>query len=106
MSATKSPSQVILDIARRMKSLRLRRHWSREELALYSHVNVYSLKRFERTGKISLERLLRLCATLEVLEDFDHILKPRERIDINQWSASSRKIRQRGRRRSQQFAKT
>lgn len=106
MSVIKSPSQVMREIATRVKALRLRRHWSREELATYSEVNIYSLKRFERTGKISLERLLRLCAALEVLEDFNHILKPRERIDVNQWSVSQRKIRQRGRRRSRQIAET
>src|SRR3990167_3094570 len=100
MSRIKSSSQVMREIAARVKALRLRRHWSREELAAYSHVNVYSLKRFERTGNISLERLLSLCAALNVLEDFDRILKPRERIDINQWAVSQRKIRQRGRRRS------
>ena len=88
------------EIADRVKALRLRRHWSREELAAYAQVNVYSLKRFERTGNISLERLLSLCAALGVLEDFDHIIKPRERINIDEWAISSRKIRQRGRRRS------
>ncbi len=98
MPTVKPPPQIRREIAERIKALRLRRNWSREELANYSNVNIYSLKRFERTGHISLERLLSLCAALEVLDDFNHILKPRERIDITEWSVSQRKIRKRGRR--------
>jgi len=98
MAPVKSPSQVIKALSERVKALRLRKKWSRQELAEYADVNVYSLKRFEATGQISLDRLLSLCFALGVLEDFDHILKPRERVNVKDWKAPVNKIRQRGRR--------
>lgn len=98
MSPVKPPSQVMKSLAERVKALRLRKKWSRQELADYADVNVYSLKRFETTGQISLERLLSICFALGVLDDFDHILKVRERINVKDWKAPVNKIRQRGRR--------
>ena len=100
MAELKSPAQLMHEIARRVKTLRLRRNWTREDLAQQSRVNVYSLKRFERTGNISLERLLALCSALGVIEDFERILKPRARINIDEWAVSEQRVRKRGRRKS------
>lgn len=94
----KSPAKIMRELADRIKFLRLQRHWSRQELAEYAKINVYSLKRFERTGNIALSRLLALAAALDALEDFNHILKPRERVQIDEWKVPTRVIRQRGRR--------
>lgn len=35
-----------------------------------------SLKRFERTGQISLDAFLRLCDALERLDELDRVLQP------------------------------
>jgi transcriptional regulator with XRE-family HTH domain len=99
MTITKSPNQIMRDLANRVKFLRLHRQWTRQDLAEAAKINVYSLKRFERTGDISLARLLAICEALGVLHDFNHILKPRERINIEEWKMSARVVRQRGRRR-------
>jgi transcriptional regulator with XRE-family HTH domain len=45
------------------------------EFAERSGVSLGSLKRFENTGQISFESLLRLVNVLHRLEDFDNILK-------------------------------
>lgn len=99
MTTTKSPTRIMRDLANRVKFLRLDRHWTRQDLARAANVNVYSLKRFERTGDISLARLLAICEALGVLHDFNHILKSRERINVEEWKMSARVLRQRGRRR-------
>lgn len=100
MNTTKTPDRVMRDLANRVKFLRLHRHWTRQDLADAAKINVYTLKRFERTGDISLARLLAICEVLGVLHDFNQILKPRERINVEEWKMSSRVLRQRGRRRS------
>ena len=85
--------------AQRIRSLRLARGWTREVLAEESDVNVFTLKRFERTGQISLERFLKLCQTLDRLDEMTGLLKPRARVDIENWSVQDEPQRQRGKRR-------
>ncbi|OGT50072.1 MAG: hypothetical protein A3F17_05785 [Gammaproteobacteria bacterium RIFCSPHIGHO2_12_FULL_41_15] len=95
----KSPREISIGLAKRIRVLRLRKNWSRQQLADQAGVNVYSLKRFECTGNISLSRLLSICLVLGVLGDFDHILKPRERVNVDAWTVPQRAYRQRGGRR-------
>lgn len=99
MTTGKTPARIMQDLANRVKFLRLHRHWTRQDLADAAQINVYSLKRFERTGDISLARLLSICEALGMLDDFNHILKSRERIRVDQWEFSKPALRQRGRRR-------
>lgn len=91
-----SHKMILKELAKRIKILRLRKNWSRQDLADRAQVNVYSLKRFETSGQIALERFLAICSALEVLDDFKCILKPRERIDVNAWKAPPGLSRQRG----------
>ena len=65
-------------LAWRVKELRLAEGWKRETLAARAGVTVASLKRFERTGKASLQLVLRVAAALGRLEDFRKVLKPAE----------------------------
>ncbi|OGO91979.1 MAG: hypothetical protein A3F41_02725 [Coxiella sp. RIFCSPHIGHO2_12_FULL_44_14] len=89
-----------LQIAKQVRRLRLARQWSREELAERANINVYTLKHFERFGQISLERFLRICQILGILEDTLRAFKPRQRVDVNEWSSLSMvSVRQRGRKR-------
>jgi hypothetical protein len=44
-------------------------------------VSLGSLKRFESTGQVSLESLLKLAEILDRLEDFEWVLKPGEDLD-------------------------
>lgn len=48
---------------------------SQSELAHKSGVSLGSIKRFERTGQISLESLLKLAHLFDRLDDFDHVFK-------------------------------
>ncbi len=89
-----------LILASQVKRLRLERRWSRLDLAMHAGINVYTLKHFERTGQISLERLLKICQKLDILSDIVRAFKPRKRVDVDNWTAKAGIERQRGRRRS------
>jgi transcriptional regulator with XRE-family HTH domain len=70
-----TPYETGLKIAQRHRALRKRLNISQKEMAERSGVSLGSLKRFERSGKISLESLLKLMHFLGRLSDFDKILE-------------------------------
>lgn len=76
-----TPYEVGLNIAQRHRVLRKKLKISQKEMAERSGVSLGSLKRFERSGKISLESLLKLMHLLGRLNDFDHVLKEKENSD-------------------------
>mgnify|MGYP001564246671 FL=1 len=63
-------------LAERMRVLRLGKGWTRETLAKRSGISAASLKRFENTGKASLELVLKAVHTLARLEEFNKLLRP------------------------------
>lgn len=89
-----------LTIAKRITGLRLKKAWTRETLAEKSGVNMHTLKHFERTGKISLDRLVKICDALDLQHEIERLFKPRQRVNIESWTARpSSAQRKRGRRR-------
>lgn len=77
----KKPFDFLEEIALRHKTLRKQAGYSQSELAKRSGVSLGSLKRFETTGQISLESLLKLMELLNRLDDFDLLLKPIENLE-------------------------
>ena len=73
-----TPYEVSKEIAQRHRKLRKELKMSQEEMAERSGVSFGSLKRFENTGKISLESLMKLMHLLGRLDDFDHVLRLNE----------------------------
>ena len=71
-----SPLKVSKELAQKHKVLRKELRLSQVELAERSGVSLGSLKRFETTGKISLESLLKLAHLLDRLKDFDPVFQP------------------------------
>lgn len=67
----KSQQEVIQEIAERAKLKRLEQNLTQEGLALRSGVSLGSIKRFERSGEISLKSLIDIALALGCLEDFD-----------------------------------
>ena len=98
-----NPKEIARDIAKRVTALRLQKAWTREVLAEQSGVNVYTLKHFERTGQISLHRLVAISSALEVSTEVERLFKPRHRVDMNNWSLEPQTTRKRGRRRKSQI---
>lgn len=74
-SLTKVPSQVQLELASRFREIRRNKKVSQSQLANKSGVSLGSIKRFEQTGQISLESLLKLAHLFDRLSDFDAIFK-------------------------------
>jgi HTH-type transcriptional regulator/antitoxin HipB len=70
-----TPEQVGKTLAARVKALRLAQGWKQETLAERSGVSLASLRRFETSGRISLQYLLRLAFALHRLDDFDALLQ-------------------------------
>jgi transcriptional regulator with XRE-family HTH domain len=62
-----TPAEVIEGIAGRARALRIARGWTQQELAERSGVALETLRRFERTGKISLERLAKIAVVLDAV---------------------------------------
>ena len=71
-----SPEEVALDLAAKIRQLRLTRKWKQATLAEHSGVSLASLRRFERSGQISLQSLLKLSFALGRLNELDHLLQP------------------------------
>ena len=63
-------------LADRLRTLRLRTGWTRKTLADRAGVSTASLKRFETTGRASLELVLRVAHALARLEEFSGLFQP------------------------------
>ncbi|MDP3312562.1 helix-turn-helix domain-containing protein [Lutibacter sp.] len=73
-SISKLPSDVLKEISQKHRVLRKEAAMTQSELAERSGVSLGSIKRFERSGQISLESLLKLIHLLGRLADFELIL--------------------------------
>lgn len=77
-SLKKTPLAVLTETAEKIKTLRKTEKYSQAELAERSGVSLGSLKRFENTGHISLESLVKLANVFDRLDDFEELFKPKE----------------------------
>lgn len=75
-SLHQTPSDISQSLIEKIKVLRKQEGLSQVELATRSGVSLGSIKRFERTGEISLSSLLQIVYVLDRLEDFKLILNP------------------------------
>jgi len=92
--------QEILELlASQVKQARLNQDLSQDGLAKRSGVSLGSIKRFERSGQISLESLIKIAVVLNALEDFTKLFlgssKPIRSLD--EILANNSKVKQRGR---------
>lgn len=77
ISITMTTSQEMQKIiANQLRNLRLELNLSQQTLSEKSGVSYGSLKKFEQTGQISLESLLKLAVILGVMEDFKALFVP------------------------------
>ena len=80
MSAAKltltGPSDIAMALAGRIKALRLLRGWTQATLARRAGVTSASYRRFETTGKASLELVLKVAHAMSRLEEFNQLLQP------------------------------
>lgn len=98
-----TPSETADLLAKRVKQIRLERGWTHEEIARRAGVAIATYRRFERTGNISLERLLKLAMVLDALPAFAELFsqpQARSLAELERQATSS--ARKRGRRRDAQ----
>lgn len=92
------PKEISKELAKRLIAARLQKTWTREMLAKIARVNVHSLKRFERTGQVSLERLIAIAQALDSHHELERLFKPRQRVNIDNWQPVTTLLRKRGKR--------
>ena len=93
-----TPGEVAAGLAARMKQLRLARDWKRETLAERAGISAGTVRRFESSGQIGLDNLLKLALALGCLDQFEALFAPpaaRSLAELEQRSEAPR--RQRGR---------
>ena len=75
-SINKLPSDILESTAHNVAGLRKEMKWTQKDLEYKSGVSYGSIKRFERSGKISFESLLKIAEALNRLDEFETILLP------------------------------
>jgi len=71
----KTSQSVTFNIVENFKKRRKELKVSQKVLAERSSVSFGSIKRFEQTGEISFQSLLKLAEALDYLDDFDNLFK-------------------------------
>ena len=71
-----TPQEMQAELTQRIKARRLALNLTQVGLATRSGVSWGTIKRFERTGQIALESLLKLALVLECLDDFEAVCPP------------------------------
>lgn len=80
-SVTKTPAALMKELAAKTQKLRKKNGISQLELSKRSGVSFGSLKRFETSGQISLESLLKLAYFFNRLEDFSKVFQIDESLE-------------------------
>lgn len=73
MLSLKSAPELASDLASRLRERRLRRGWTQAEIARRAGLREPTYVLFERTGRISLLRLLKVLEVLELSGEFERI---------------------------------
>lgn len=73
MLSLKSAPELATDLASRLRTRRLRRGWTQAEIARRAGLKEPTYVLFERTGRISLLRLLKILDVLELSGEFEKI---------------------------------
>ena len=96
LSLISTPLEICRELAKRVRQLRIEQGWTQPELARRAGVALSTLRVFERTGKISLERLVMLAETLRAIDAFEALFQLPRATSLAEIEARQSK-RQRGR---------
>jgi transcriptional regulator with XRE-family HTH domain len=81
-SIDKNPTDILKELALRTKTLRKEHKMSQSELAQRANVSLGSYKRFETSGHISLDSLLKIAFILGKLNDFETVFQSNKNKDL------------------------
>lgn len=85
-------------LATRAKARRLEMNLTQEGLSVRAGIPIATYRRFERTGKTSLEGLLHVAYALDALEDFDAVFNAPRYASLDEALSATQKNRKRGKR--------
>jgi len=91
-----TPQEIEKNLAARLKELRLFKQWKRSTLAKRSGVTEASLKRFEQTGKVSMQNFLKLIFALGRLEETNNLLLLPKTLGIEDLKKAEKALPKRG----------
>ena len=80
----KTPYEVSIKIAEKAKAARKYMKLTQQQLSDKSGVSLGSLKKFERTGEISLSSLLKIALVLDSLKEFERLFDKPEYTSIEE----------------------
>jgi transcriptional regulator with XRE-family HTH domain len=92
----KTPGEIGRLLASRVRALRLQRAWTQQEIADRAGLTLATYRRFERTGRIALERLLRIAVVLDACAGFDQLFTLPPAQSLAELAKRTRPGRQRG----------
>jgi transcriptional regulator with XRE-family HTH domain len=95
-----TPHDMKKEIAYRFRNRRLELNLSQQTLSKKSGISYSSLKKFEQTGQISLESLLKLAIILSFIDDFMELFAPKSTntiLSLDELIKDETRIRKRGR---------
>ena len=95
---TISPEGKAKALAERAKARRLEMNLTQEGLSARSGVPLATYRRFERTGKISLDGLLHIAYALDALNDFDQVFTTHKYATLDEALEANQNTRKRGKR--------
>jgi transcriptional regulator with XRE-family HTH domain len=81
-SIDKNPTDILKELAQRTRTLRKELKMSQNELAQRANVSLGSYKRFETSGNVSLDSLLKIAFILGKLDDFETVFQSNKNKDI------------------------
>ena len=81
-SIDKNPTDIQKELAQRTRTLRKEHKMSQSELAQRANVSLGSYKRFETSGHISLDSLLKIAFILGKLNDFETVFQSNKNKDL------------------------
>ncbi|MBR5910807.1 MAG: helix-turn-helix transcriptional regulator [Bacteroidales bacterium] len=93
-----SPEGKAKALAQRAKTRRLEMNLTQEGLSMRSGLPLATYRRFERTGKISLDGLLHVAYALDALNDFDQVFATHKYATLDEAINASQNNRKRGKR--------
>lgn len=96
----KTPGEIGRLLASRVRALRLQQAWTQQEMADRAGLTLATYRRFERTGRIALERLLRIAVVLDACAGFDQLFTFPPVQSLAELAKRTRPVRQRGKRRA------
>lgn len=78
-----APEDTRQALADRARDRRLMMNLSQEGLARRAGISTGTIKRFEKTGHVSIDSLLKIALVLEALDEFEAIFKPKARVPVS-----------------------